>query len=521
MRNRFTARFAIGLAFACVFGLGLGGCSSNGTGVLLTVSGSGITADQLMITAHYDGNNITHAVPGTARALTFPTTVVLALPDQSTSVTITVTAMSGGAAVAGGVTPAIDVSAHKIASAAIDLNPSTIPSDGGLSCGKVGAFVDPFTTATDDPLLQPYATGGETGSEGGGILTVTMPATAQNASEAGFPSQAFYDITDSSLSIELSQMVDTSTTAYAGFSVNRDDNNFLELSQESGSLNADNVENKTRSRLASVPYDPVQHRWLRIRESGGTVYLETAPDGTAWTAQAMVGTPHWADYASVNIFAGADGTVMNGGTAQWQKLNNGVASSVRCPASSLTDDFTDGSRSDAWLPSQSSHCTMAEIATGLDFALQPSPSQCEYISSYGYDLTGSSVAVQVVRAPTKADGAVSWLRLVANELDSSGYEISVDEGTLQFLRKNADGSSNTGATMPFDPQMHAWWRLREQGGMMYGETSPDGKTWTTQVSEVPAFAVTAVRTHLGVSVYDQAATAPGHVGFTNLNLLPQ
>ncbi|HWE29551.1 MAG TPA: hypothetical protein VHB97_16195, partial [Polyangia bacterium] len=344
-------RFAV----IVVCALAVSACSSNGTGVLLTVTGTGVTADQLKITAHYGSNNITHTVPNTARALTFPTTVVLALPDQSTSVTIDVTATMGGVSVAGGVSAAIAVSAHHIASTTIDLSATTIPPpDGGSGvCGKVGVLVDPFTTATNDPLLDPYASGGIVGSESSGLLSITLPTMAMDGSEGGFPSSAFYDITDSAVSVELPQMVDSSTTAYAGFSVNRDNDNFLELSQESGTLNVDSVENKGRSRLASIPYDATMHRWMRIRESSGTVFLETAPDGATWTTRGMAATPSWAQYAFTNIFAGSDGAVTNGGTATWQHLNNDSVTGVRCPSSSLSDDFSDGTQSDAWLRSQS------------------------------------------------------------------------------------------------------------------------------------------------------------------------
>lgn len=35
---------------------------------------------------------------------------------------------------------------------------------------------------------------------------------------------------------------------------------------------------------ATLPYDPVAHRWLRIRQdSGGIVRWDTAPDGLDWT----------------------------------------------------------------------------------------------------------------------------------------------------------------------------------------------------------------------------------------------
>jgi hypothetical protein len=39
-----------------------------------------------------------------------------------------------------------------------------------------------------------------------------------------------------------------------------------------------------------VTYDPVAHGWLRLRESAGTFYWETSPDGTSWTTRASVPT---------------------------------------------------------------------------------------------------------------------------------------------------------------------------------------------------------------------------------------
>jgi hypothetical protein len=46
---------------------------------------------------------------------------------------------------------------------------------------------------------------------------------------------------------------------------------------------ADMFINRVESISPIYPYDPVNHAWWRIRESGGTVYFETAPDGLTWT----------------------------------------------------------------------------------------------------------------------------------------------------------------------------------------------------------------------------------------------
>jgi hypothetical protein len=43
----------------------------------------------------------------------------------------------------------------------------------------------------------------------------------------------------------------------------------------------------------SFPYSPIEHAWLRVRETGGTVYWETSGDGREWTVRRSVATPSW------------------------------------------------------------------------------------------------------------------------------------------------------------------------------------------------------------------------------------
>lgn len=43
----------------------------------------------------------------------------------------------------------------------------------------------------------------------------------------------------------------------------------------------------------SLTYSPIDHAWLRIRESGGTVYFETSADGFGWTTRRALARPAW------------------------------------------------------------------------------------------------------------------------------------------------------------------------------------------------------------------------------------
>ncbi|MFH9012545.1 LamG domain-containing protein [Streptomyces sp. NPDC017943] len=43
----------------------------------------------------------------------------------------------------------------------------------------------------------------------------------------------------------------------------------------------------------NLTYSAIDHAWLRIRESGGTVYWETSNDGFIWTVRRTLATPAW------------------------------------------------------------------------------------------------------------------------------------------------------------------------------------------------------------------------------------
>jgi len=45
---------------------------------------------------------------------------------------------------------------------------------------------------------------------------------------------------------------------------------------------------------STVTYDPVAHRYLRFRESAGTLYWETSPDASTWNQFGSMATPAWA-----------------------------------------------------------------------------------------------------------------------------------------------------------------------------------------------------------------------------------
>ncbi|GKQ34598.1 LamG domain-containing protein [Streptomyces sp. A012304] len=70
----------------------------------------------------------------------------------------------------------------------------------------------------------------------------------------------------------------------------------------------------------NLTYSAIDHAWLRVRESGGTVYWETSSDGFTWTTRRTLATPAW---VTSQTHAVDFPTTRTGGTAgyiEWDLL---------------------------------------------------------------------------------------------------------------------------------------------------------------------------------------------------------
>lgn len=102
-----------------------------------------------------------------------------------------------------------------------------------------------------------------------------------------------------------------------------------------GKLRAYNDAGSTEATPTVLTYDPIQHAWLRIRESGGTVYFETSSDGWQWTVQRSLTTPAWVvtDQARVEFAANR-----SGGTSDYAEFDL-VGAEVRPRFYGLVNDW--------------------------------------------------------------------------------------------------------------------------------------------------------------------------------------
>ena len=138
-----------------------------------------------------------------------------------------------------------------------------------------------------------------------------------------------------------------------------------------------------------------------------------------------------------------------------------------------------------------------------------------YASATTYDLTDSQVRVELVRPLVAHTAASNYLAAVASPGNS--VAIGVGGGMLSGTY-SVSGTTTTAVSVPYDAARHRWLRLREQGGTLFWETSPQGTEWEVLMSRTPPpVAVTTVHLFFGAGTSGPVA-APGVAVFDNFNV---
>ncbi len=269
-----------------------------------------------------------------------------------------------------------------------------------------------------------------------------------------------------------------------------------------------------------LTYNATSDRWLRIRETGGTTYLETAPDGHTWTSRKSATTPTWV-YAGVRVDlrSGYWGTESSPGEAEFDNFNilapltaTGIATgeafgttAVSRPVHTFVEEFDtlDGGRWMSWAG--------AAVSGG---ALHiPCTTSYPGVNSNGlYSLRGSWMHVQTLDWPTGASTSMAF-RFVLDE----DNQIGVGKfGSNLGLRICLAGVWDE-TYIPFDSVAHAWWRIRESGGTVYQSTSPDGHVWTDRKTTTAPAWIDAGQVFMITGLWDTDPD-PGEAVFDNLNV---
>lgn len=160
----------------------------------------------------------------------------------------------------------------------------------------------------------------------------------------------------------------------------------------------------------------------------------------------------------------------------------------------LTDNFNDNSIDGAkWVP-QTSGGTVTETNSRLE-AVASGLTIANFSSVNTFDLTNSFARAKIVQATATHVNAGAGFGITTDTGEQFTIRLA-NTSVLQFMQNNTVVS-----TVTYNASTHAYWRLRNAGGLIYYETSSNDITWTTHLTITPATSI--VNVYVGLSVFGQ------------------
>jgi hypothetical protein len=143
-----------------------------------------------------------------------------------------------------------------------------------------------------------------------------------SANYAGYSSKNLYDLTSSSITIEVVQVLNQVPGTETFLSAGSNDANRVMLVVSMGQIGCVQVVVGTTTTLAACPYDPAAHRWWRLRESHNTTWWEVSPDGERWTVLFSKNNPTNLASCVLTFGAGTSQSVAYPGFAIFDSFNS-------------------------------------------------------------------------------------------------------------------------------------------------------------------------------------------------------
>jgi hypothetical protein len=182
------------------------------------------------------------------------------------------------------------------------------------ACGTNVVLSDTFSAPVTGTEWTVNQTADATVAQGSGLLTIAFAASVQNNVLAGYKLAATTNFANACVTVELSSIPSTTTSAVVIFSIGSATQNvrLMEVVGELQSLceSGGNLINHLDGR----PYDVNAHRFLRLRNAGATGwYWEASPDNITFTILAASACTSVATTNILNLLAGADSGTSSAG----------------------------------------------------------------------------------------------------------------------------------------------------------------------------------------------------------------
>jgi hypothetical protein len=153
------------------------------------------------------------------------------------------------------------------------------------------------------------------------------PLGYETSSSGSYSTTDTYDLTDSVFAVEVLQTLNTSPYTKTCIAARAGDgsNNWIGISVQEGRLNAFEVSDATGVVLTSLPYDPAQHRWWRLRDVYGTTHWDVSADGRTWLTLVSKLSPAYLSLVRLQLIAETLRPVASPGVAIFDSVNTSSA----------------------------------------------------------------------------------------------------------------------------------------------------------------------------------------------------
>jgi hypothetical protein len=160
-------------------------------------------------------------------------------------------------------------------------------------------------------------------NETNGQLLITAIGGTAGLNVSGYITKdgSVYSLIGGSFTIEVPQVTNTATNALTQINMTHDANNFIGFQQRGGTLYAFKVISGVTTYANTASYNSTNHRWWRIRESGGTTYWDTSADGSSWTNFTSAANPITLTRIAYKFFAGTIASETSPGAAIFDNVS--------------------------------------------------------------------------------------------------------------------------------------------------------------------------------------------------------
>lgn len=350
---------------------------------------------------------------------------------------------------------------------------------------KAHTLVDAFNQETE---LWDYESSNNNKVVGGRL---EMISTAVDFNYSPLYAKGTYDLTDSYFGIQLVQPTEEGNGSFINdIFVGTSHENCVNIrfgAYQSWMRFGEIIDGVGTYQSFGIQLDPDRHKYLRIRESGGTVYYETSIDGEYWTIRhskvysidltecriRLYSAPYEEEVPSKIIYDNAN--TFGVGT---------FGPDVPFKAHLLKEDFTTDKGN--WWGSEG--VVLQDGALHIDVV-----EEYQYATLAGYwDLRESSAMWQMVQ--NALPGTSGW-----DGKGTTGTNLvvtvgpGVDDNSVRFIIYGGDtgtvqcetrlGGVRTKTDFTYNKFEDKYFRIRESGGITYWETSPNSLTWSIKKQE--------------------------------------